>query len=84
MSNLRARCLEWIKNELNNDFDGAAEEELPGGVLIALDIMEQNIMQGDDSGVQSKRHREISITYFDSRISGKIMDLISPYRKMSW
>lgn len=84
MSNLRDKCLEWIKDELNNDFEGAAEENLPGGVLIALDIMEENILSGGDDGRQSETHRHISISYFQSKISNKIMDLIAPYRKMAW
>lgn len=81
---IREACLGWIKDETNNDFINSEteEEELPGGVIIALDLMVKNY--DVPLNVQSKKHRKMSITYFPAKIAQKIYDLISPYRKLKW
>jgi len=81
---VREAAKEWIKAETNNDFidPDTGEENLPGGVELALELMVDNF--DGPTNIQSKKHRKMSITYFPAKVSQKVMDLIKPYRNLSW
>lgn len=73
-------CKLFIKSYTNN-YDIIFE----GGAKLALDIMVHNVLDEENgSNIQKKTHREISITYFQNKISNKVKDLLRPYRKMRW
>lgn len=73
-------CKFFIKKYTNND-----DIIFKGGVKLALDIMVKNVLKKENgSNIQKKTHREITITYFQDKISNKVKDLLRPYRQMRW
>ena len=74
---------EWIKDYCNNDFlNEDEEEELPGGVELALEKLEE--MHSQSPNVASESVSDLSRSFFSSDIPDNIKSLLRPYRRVSF
>jgi len=78
---IRNEYLRWIKDELNN-FKDTDEEELPGGVKIALRKLVE--MDPFDLRVSSESISDMSQSFFSDDIPQGILRYLNPYRKLKW
>ena len=78
---LRTAYKEWIKKYCNNDFtDDEGDEDLPGGVELALNKL---VNKHDKIGVTSESKGRISVSYAEG-LPDEIKSILNEYRKMKW
>ena len=77
----RAAYLEWINAETGQNYTESEEESLPALVELALEKLLE--MDGDKVNIKSISQGGRSITFADG-VSGKMVDLLKPLRKLRW
>lgn len=73
----------WAKDYCNNDFlDDEGEEDLPAGVEIFLDKITE--VHEQEINIASESIGDLSTSYFKDKIPQRLLDLLKPYRRLSW